>query len=342
LTAFGGAILECLASRMGGQAVGDPSLGMTLRAASGEDREWAGPRAMPETPVWISDKEGYLLNITEPSVERCEVRAYQLPVDATFQSIVEAVQATFPDFKPVSVEHGYNPIAYQLEAVRGHTRYVLHLEGAEDGTPGHALRASLLYAYVVRQSATGAPPSPPPRPPQPAWPSKPLSYKDLLANAAVATDALCFGTRAKNQVIGDWSPSERGPFHPAAAGARALSPGHDSDLPVWEADNTAGLVTVTEQSPDKCSVSAFLVPPEAAAQETILVATKLFPQLKRIPATPVNPTATAYQLEMVSNGVRYVLHLEAGKQQAAGSDHSLGFLMAFVVRQPESAPPAFR
>ncbi len=64
----------------------------------------------------------------------------------------------FPDFKPVPVKPGYDPIVYQLESVSGGVRYIVHMEGAEPGTPLHALRFSLLYAYVLRGPASA--PSP--------------------------------------------------------------------------------------------------------------------------------------------------------------------------------------
>ena len=152
---FGGAVMDCLQSRMGGQTIQQLGDGLALKVAPATpgDRVWA-PRARPETPVWVTDKLGYLMNISELTPERCEVTAIQLPVDRTLNAVVFALTKTLPDFKPVHVDPGYNPIVYQLELVDGGTKYIVHMEGAEPGAPGHELRFSLLTAYVLRQSVT--------------------------------------------------------------------------------------------------------------------------------------------------------------------------------------------
>lgn len=81
----------------------------------------------------------------------------QLPVDATFQPVLYAMRKAFPEFKPTPVQPGYNPIAYQLERVDKGDRYILRMEGAEPGAPGHTLRFSLLYGWVARQPVEGQP-----------------------------------------------------------------------------------------------------------------------------------------------------------------------------------------
>ncbi len=72
------------------------------------------------------------------------------PVDQTFKDVLFAMDKTFPQLKPVAVQPGYNPIVYQLEGVLSGRRFVLHMEGAEPGVPGHDFRFSLLYGYVLR------------------------------------------------------------------------------------------------------------------------------------------------------------------------------------------------
>ncbi len=108
--------------------------------------------------MWVFRRLGHVLTIVEPSLQRCEVWATQLPVDRTFQPLVAVLEAQFPFFKPVGLRPGYDPIAYQLEASDGATRLVFHLEGAEPGAPGHLMRVSLLFGAVVRQPATESPP----------------------------------------------------------------------------------------------------------------------------------------------------------------------------------------
>ena len=101
--------------------------------------------------MWVTSKLGSNMTITEPSPKRCEILAMQLPVDRTFQTVVFALSKALPGFKPVHVEPGYNPIVYQLEMISNGARYVVHMEGAEPGLPLHALRFSLLYAWVQEE-----------------------------------------------------------------------------------------------------------------------------------------------------------------------------------------------
>jgi hypothetical protein len=153
ITTFGGAVMDCLQAVMDGRTVDTLGRGAAVQVqpATPADRRLAPPQTPASTPVWVTSKLGYLMNITEPSSERCEVHAIQLPVDRTLQAVVVALSKAAPDLKPVHVEPGYNPFAYQLEAVSHGARYVVHLEGAEPGTPGHTLRFSLLYAWVQKE-----------------------------------------------------------------------------------------------------------------------------------------------------------------------------------------------
>ena len=148
--------MDCLQSREGGQMIKDLGNGIAMKVepATAEDRKWAGPNTPAYAPVWVTDMLGNRLVISEPSSERYEVHALQLPVDRTFQAVIFALSHAVPDLKPVRVDPGYDPIVYQLESVSGGARYIVHMEGAEPGAPGHDLRFSLLYAYVSRQPAT--------------------------------------------------------------------------------------------------------------------------------------------------------------------------------------------
>ena len=160
--AFAQAMFACLATRLGKQTVKDApeELRSAYSPASDNDRWWADPaQKLPaNTPIWMSQRLGSLLFIVEPSPERCEVRATQLPVQATFQTVVAVIQQQYSDvLTPIALKPGYDPIAYQFEHVENGTRYVVHMEGAEPGAPGHALRYSLLLGVVLRQPAADSP-----------------------------------------------------------------------------------------------------------------------------------------------------------------------------------------
>ena len=86
-------------------------------------------------------------------------------MDPTFQVVLLANAKDPNPMTLVPVKAGYNPIAYQLERVTDGQRYIVHLEGAEPGGPGHplamaqghAFRFSLLHAWGVRQPADAKP-----------------------------------------------------------------------------------------------------------------------------------------------------------------------------------------
>jgi len=160
IRAFVWAMFACAGTRFEHKMLADapPEVRNELQSASEADRRWAGPSITPESPVWVTKHLGHLLTIAEPSLDRCEVAATQLPVERTVTALNNAVVTTFPEFKIVALKPGYDPIAYQYELVRDDTRYILHVEGAEPGAPGHELRFSLLLGAVVRQPATDAPP----------------------------------------------------------------------------------------------------------------------------------------------------------------------------------------
>ena len=160
--AFAQAMFFCLGSRLGGQMIKDApeDLRSAYAPASGVDLTWAeaGEKLPEDTPVWVSRRLGYLLYILEPSPERCEVHANQLPVQAAFQLIVDAMKQQYSDlFTAVAPKPGFSPIAYQFEHVENGVRYVFHMEGTETGLPGREPHISLLSGVVLRQPATDPP-----------------------------------------------------------------------------------------------------------------------------------------------------------------------------------------
>ena len=150
-------LVQCLGSRAAGVMISDlpPELRGDLRAATPQDGMLVRD---PAVPNWVGATLGGLMVVSEPSRERCDVTAMQLPDEPTFQYVLKANAATRDLLAPVSVKAGYNPTAYQLERVTDGQRYIVHLEGAEPGGLGHllamaqshAFRFSLLHAWVVR------------------------------------------------------------------------------------------------------------------------------------------------------------------------------------------------
>jgi hypothetical protein len=157
---FAQGMLLCLYTRheQGDIASAPANLRGGLQPATAEDRSAVGSRVSADTPVWVFGRLGHAVTIVEPSPQRCEVWATQLPVDRTFQPLIALLQARFPAFKPIALQPGYDPIGYEFESVEGASRLVFHLEGAEPGAPGHLLKVSLLFGAVVRQPASESPP----------------------------------------------------------------------------------------------------------------------------------------------------------------------------------------
>ena len=161
---FAGAHLGgCLASREAHGGVADlpASARAHFQPAAPGDRAFSLAKSAA-TPVWITPASGGRLTVDEPTPERCEVLAIDLPVEATFQLALAVARQTQPDFADVPAPKGYNPIAYQLERTVGAETYVIRVEGSEPGElahpgrmlAGHAFRFSLLRGYVERRAAT--------------------------------------------------------------------------------------------------------------------------------------------------------------------------------------------
>jgi hypothetical protein len=160
MATFAKAMLACLGTRLQHKKIAElpPELFSELQPATDAERQWAGPNVTAQTPVWITKRLGHILTIAEPSLDDCEVSATQLPVEQTLGGLAILVTKGFPQFTQVPLKPGYDPIAYQYELIDHDTRFVIHMEGAEPGLPGHALRFSLIIGEVVRQPATDKPP----------------------------------------------------------------------------------------------------------------------------------------------------------------------------------------
>jgi hypothetical protein len=154
-------VARCLFSLEHGQDIAalPDQIKMDLRPATAPERFLFKDLAIK---VWTTDAFGSHVLLAERAAGRCDVVADQLPVDATFQMVMERLRQADPELKPYPVKPGYNPIAYGLERVIGGSRYVVHLEGAEPSGAagflrGHVFRFSLLNAWVVRQPQDARP-----------------------------------------------------------------------------------------------------------------------------------------------------------------------------------------
>lgn len=166
--AFAQAMFICLGSRLSGQMIKDAPKDIRdpFAAATDGDRAYTGVQLRDDEPVWVSRRLGHLLLILEPSSDSCQVHGAQIPVDASFQLVRDAIKQKLSDqFSAVELKPGVSPITYQFEYVAGGARYVVHMEGTEPGhikspkpgEPGIDLPVSVLFGAVARQSVTDAP-----------------------------------------------------------------------------------------------------------------------------------------------------------------------------------------
>lgn len=162
IVAFSSAVFVlCLDSRQHATSIAEmpQKLRAGFRPATAQERaKLRGIIKNDQAPVWFSDLLGPNLVIIERSPARCDVIADQLPVDETFKTSIDAAKSVYPDFVSEPTKPDYNPIIYQLERIKGGERYIVHMEGAEPGEPGHASRVSILQAWIVRQSVHDKPP----------------------------------------------------------------------------------------------------------------------------------------------------------------------------------------
>jgi hypothetical protein len=126
-----------------------------LVLADADDRKFSV--APKDHPMWVSKTAGNLVQVFADKNGVCTVTATQLPVQATFDAEAKLMRelggSTYTErpFKP-----GYNPIGYEFVRTVEGDLVTIHMEGAEPGLPGHALRFSLLVLQVTRK-AGGAP-----------------------------------------------------------------------------------------------------------------------------------------------------------------------------------------
>lgn len=134
-----------------------PALKGDLRPAFPEERLLFED---PTIKVWADDTYRSHILLVEHAAGGCEVVADQLPVEATFAVVIRELLKADPALKTQRAKPAYNPIAYQLEAVRNGSHIVVRLDGSEPGglahpirfLAGHASRFSMLYAKVRRQT----------------------------------------------------------------------------------------------------------------------------------------------------------------------------------------------
>jgi len=145
-------LVDCLESLQLQRPIADLDAGMRtdLMPATPQERAFQSVKDA-SVAMWSSKTLGSHLSVIETSVQLCDVRADQLPVERTFQFTAETIEHVMPDFHAVPQKPGYNPIVYQYEADRDGVHYIIHVEGAEPGGFGHASRFSLLFGSVTRK-----------------------------------------------------------------------------------------------------------------------------------------------------------------------------------------------
>jgi hypothetical protein len=155
-----GAVLgTCLTSRERGVMIADlPAADRgDLRPAAPEDRKIVPDKA---APAWTSDKMGGHVVIYEPSSDRCDVVADQLPVEAPGETCVVAMllaQHLPTRLNPLPTNLAQDPVVCQLEGVAGGQRYVVHIEGAPLSGGDHAAQVGSLRAWVAREPSDAKP-----------------------------------------------------------------------------------------------------------------------------------------------------------------------------------------
>jgi hypothetical protein len=149
-------VARCLFSREHDSDVeGLPSeIRSNLRPAMPAER---GPFQDPRTKVWTTNFYGARVLLAELGPGKCQVIAEDLPVDATFRDVVARLRQADPNLKDEPVKPGPWPITNQLARTINASRFVVRLEGAEPGAPGHLYHLSLLRAEIERTSVADAP-----------------------------------------------------------------------------------------------------------------------------------------------------------------------------------------
>ena len=155
-----GAVLgTCLVSRERGVMIADlPAADRSnVHPASPEERKISPDKA---SSAWTTAALGGHMVISEPSANRCNVTADQVPVETAGQScvMIALLAQHLPTplvLQPTNLAH--DPVVCQLEGAAGGQRFVVHLESAQPGGVGDAAISSHLQASVVRELADAKP-----------------------------------------------------------------------------------------------------------------------------------------------------------------------------------------
>ena len=128
-----------------------------LVPADAQDRR--GGLVPPDHPMLVSKRMGNLIEVYIDKTGDCVVTALQLPVQATLDSYAEYLRKVSAAFKERPYKPGYNPIGYEFaRQMDDGDEIVIHMEGAEPGRWGHALRFSLIVVRVSRRPAAATAP----------------------------------------------------------------------------------------------------------------------------------------------------------------------------------------
>jgi hypothetical protein len=183
--------------------------------------------------------------------------------------------------------------------------------------------------------------------PDPATSGTPNLTKAQAMEGFYLDVARCLYALEHNGGIADLPPEAKSDLRPALPAERFLF--KDPAVKVWTTDLYGQHVLIAERTADRCDVVADQLPVEGTFGQ---VRTRLHQADAALADQPVkggyNPIA--YQLERTAGGMRYIVHLEGSEpgglanpgRMLMGHASRFSRLMAFVVRQPESAKPPFR
>lgn len=181
--------------------------------------------------------------------------------------------------------------------------------------------------------------------PGPWTPAGPNLTKTEARQAFAQAMLFCLGSRIAGQEIKDAPEDVRAFYVPAPPNDREWADwGHSlpASTPVWMSRRLGHLLYIVEPSPEQCEVHSSELPIDETFQLVVSTMRQQFADV----FTPVTPkpgvSPFAYQFEHVEGGVRYVFHMEGAERSSPGQELRVNILYGVVLRQPATAPPAFR
>jgi len=145
--------LACTYSKVSGVSIDALPSGVEddLIAADALDRKYSV--APEDKPLMVSKTLGNLLEVFYDKNNDCIVSAVELPVQIALDTQARLFRTMGKDvYQEVPYKPGYMPVGYEfVRKLDDGGTLTVHMEGAEPGLPGHALRFSLIVVRVSRK-----------------------------------------------------------------------------------------------------------------------------------------------------------------------------------------------